>query len=67
MDQPQDVRKRIEDQAVQQYNQRQAAKPQGQYKSANPVKVGQNVQVRNVPGLSRVTKVYSDGTFDAGQ
>jgi hypothetical protein len=67
MDQPQDVRQRIEDQAVQQYNQRKAATPQGKYKSASPVQVGQNIQVRNVPGLSRVTKVYSDGTFDAGQ
>lgn len=63
----QDVKARVEGQAVQQYNQRQAAKPQGKYKSAQPVKEGQNIQIRNVPGLSRVTKVYSDGTFDAGQ
>jgi hypothetical protein len=69
MDQPADVRARIEGQAVQKYNEQQAAKPQGRYKSesGNAVKVGQNIQLRNIPGLSRVTKVYSDGTFDATQ
>jgi hypothetical protein len=69
METPTDVRARVEGQAAQQYNQRQAAKPQGRYKAAsgNPVKVGQNIQIPNRPGLSRVTKVYQDGTFDATQ
>jgi hypothetical protein len=67
MDQPQDVKARIEGQATNDYNQRQAAKPQGQYRAKGQVTVGQNIQLPNIPGLSRVKKVYSDGTFDADQ
>jgi len=63
----QDVKSRVEGQAVDQFNQRQAAKPQGKYRSKGPVKVGQNIQIPNTPGLSTVKKVYSDGTFDADQ
>jgi hypothetical protein len=66
-EQSQDVKSRIEGQAVDQYNQQQAAKPQGKYRSKGPVKVGQNIQIPHTGGLSRVTKVYSDGTFDADQ
>lgn len=62
-----DVRSRVEGQAVDQYNQREAAKPQGQYRSKGSVTVGQNIQIKNVPGLSRVKKVYTDGSFDADQ
>lgn len=43
------------------------AAPQGKYKSAQPVKEGQNIQLQNIPGLSIVRKVYPDGTFDADQ
>jgi hypothetical protein len=67
MDQPQDVRTRIERQATDQYNKTQAGKQQGQYRATNPVTLGQNIQIRNTPGLSRVKKVYSDGSFDADQ
>jgi hypothetical protein len=69
MDQPQDVRSRIERQATDQYNKTQAGRPQGQYRAPQgaTVKEGQNIQIRNVPGLSRVKRVYPDGTFDADQ
>jgi hypothetical protein len=64
---PQDVKARIEGQATDQYNQRQAAKPQGQYTAKGQVTVGQNIQIPNTSGLSRVKKVYPDGSFDADQ
>lgn len=67
MEQPSDVKARIEGQATNDYNQRQAAKPQGQYRAKGTVTVGQNIQLPNTAGLSRVKKVYSDGTFDADQ
>jgi hypothetical protein len=69
MDQPQDVRTRIERQATDQYNKTQAGKQQGQYRPAPGFvpTVGKNVQIANTPGLSHVKKVYSDGSFDADQ
>jgi hypothetical protein len=67
MESPRDVRARIEGQATQQYNQTQAAKPQGKYRASGTVSIGQNVQIPNTAGLSRVRRVYNDGTFDADQ
>lgn len=62
VDLPSEIRQRIESQA-----KTAPTPPQGKYKSAQPVKEGQNIQVSHVPGLSTVRKVYSDGTFDADQ
>src|SRR5262249_4615434 len=68
-DQWNDVRSRVEQQATQQYNQRQAAKPQGQYRGTpsqdtgkKAYEPGMTVWIRGVPRT--VSKVYSDGTFD---
>jgi hypothetical protein len=63
VDLPSDIRDRLQSQET----QTQAAKQQGQYRASNPVTVGQNIQIRNVPGLSRVKKTYPDGSFDADQ
>jgi|SRR5579859_2090310 len=69
MEGPQDVRARIEGEGVNQYNQRQAAKPQGQYRGTPSQDTGKKafepgmaVVIRGVPRT--VSKVYQDGTFD---
>lgn len=69
MEQSTDVKARIEGQATQQYNLTQAGKQQGKYSAPSGTKltVGQNIQIPNVAGLSRVRKVYGDGSFDADQ
>jgi hypothetical protein len=67
MDQPQDVKARVEAQGVAAYNARQAARPRGTYRASRHVSVGQNVQIPHAAGLSRVRRVYDDGSFDADQ
>jgi hypothetical protein len=69
MDQPQDVKARIESQATTDYNKRQAAKPQGQFRGfpsedtgKKAYEPGMTILVRGVP--RRVSKVYPDGSFD---
>jgi hypothetical protein len=69
MEQPSDVKARIEGQAVNQYNQKQAAKPQGQYRGTPSQDTGKKAYEPGmtllIRGVSRrVSRVYSDGTFD---
>ena len=59
----QDVKARVEGQAVKDYNARQGAKQQGQYPPNPATATRQYVKVNGQ--MKKVTKVYPDGSFDA--